>query len=289
MTALSVREALRQGERSLVKAGIEDAQGNVRRLIEWVTKKPMWQLLVYDYELTPDEEKDLHKALEDRQSGKPVQYVTGQAPFLDLELSVDESVLIPRFDTESVAAKAIEISRSFRRPLILDIGTGSGAIAIAIAFRNESSRIVATDISPEALRVAESNAETYGVDTRIEFVESDLYKGLRGYRGSFDMIVSNPPYVVLSDLQGLKSEVKDFEPESALSPGEDPLSVYRALASGAGEYLKPEGCIVVEIGNDMASGVRQAVRSTGLFDEIMIFNDVSGTERVLTAKRATGT
>ncbi len=289
MVALSVREVLRQGERSLKKAGVEDAEGNARRVVEWVTKKPLWKLLVDDYELTELENKDVSQAIDARRSGKPLQYVTRQASFLDLELKVDESVLIPRFDTESVAAKAIEVSRSFKNPLILDIGTGSGPIAIAVAFRNESSRIVATDISPEALRIAESNAETYGVDGRITFLESDLYKELDGYKGSFDMIVSNPPYIALSEFPGLDAEVKDHEPEVALSPGDDPLASYKAIVSGASGYLKAGGYIILEIGDGMAGRLRHLVESTGLFEQIMISLDVSGSERVLTAKRATGT
>ncbi len=285
MCALSVRAAMREGEKALKEAGIDDAQGNVRRLIEGTAKQPMWRLIVDDYELTDQEEEDLFKAIEERKSGKPLQYILKKAPFMELELSVDENVLIPRFDTESVAAKAIELAQGFKEPLVLDIGTGSGAIAISVAYDVRSSRVVATDISPEALDIAALNAGIHGVEDRITFMESDLYQGLpESYKGSFDVIVCNPPYIAVSEFSGLDREVKDHEPRAALSAGDDPLNVYRMIAAGAGDYIKSGGFIVLEIGDGMAGQVGELVKETGLFTDLCISPDISGIERVLSAR-----
>lgn len=210
----------------------------------------------------------------ERFSGKPTQYITGRQEFFGLELRVTRDVLIPRPETELLVEIAIEKSGGGER--VVDVGTGSGAIAVAFKANRPNARVIAADISPAALAVAAGNARS--LHTRIEFAQCDLLEAFRGAR--FDMVLSNPPYVPLGDLPGLQREVRDFEPPAALFAGPDGLDCYRHLIRDAPRVLRRGGWLILELGYNSRSAVLEMLRGEE-WDEPEIFPDLAGFSRIL--------
>jgi release factor glutamine methyltransferase len=217
-----------------------------------------------------------------RKEGVPLSYLTGTKEFWSIPLRVSPSVLIPRPETEILVEKVLELS-SRERENILDLGTGSGNIAIALAKELPRARIFAADISARALNVARRNAALQKI-RHVDFVRSNLFSAFRKTGARFDFIVSNPPYVSRRDWDGLPAEIRDFEPRLALLAGESGLEFVRRLVRRAGSFLKPGGYLVFEIGD----GQRDAV--IALFGrrwtEIETAWDLAGKPRVITARRA---
>lgn len=213
-----------------------------------------------------------------RESGEPLQYVLGDQPFLDWSFKVDSRALIPRPETEEVCLKALEMLRGIHAPYVLDIGTGTGAIAISIALRRYDAQVTAVDISPDALSLAKENARR--LHARVEFIESDLLAGVKGRR--FDMIVSNPPYLTADDMDNLQSEVRR-EPALALFGGKDGLDFYRRIIDAAPSALNPGGRIVFEVGAGQAGDVASLMEHE--FERIEICRDINGAERIVCARR----
>jgi len=222
------------------------------------------------------------RLVEKRKGGAPLSYLTGSREFWSIPLRVSPSVLIPRPETEVLVEKVLELA-SRERETILDIGTGSGNIAIALAKELPRARILASDISLRALAVARRNALLHRV-RRVEFVRSNLFSAFRGSGLRFDFIVSNPPYVSKRDWQTLPAEVRDFEPRRALLAGESGLEVIRRLVGRAGRFLRPGGYLIFEIGDGQRDDV------LGLFGkpwtEIETAWDLAGRPRVITARLA---
>jgi release factor glutamine methyltransferase len=209
--------------------------------------------------------------------------------FMDFELETEHVTLAPRPETELLVEKAIALvaERAGTRGTyhILDVGTGCGNIAISMAKYLPMSIIVASDISDSALRAARGNARRYGVDGRITFVKSDLFKGIPEDRKTgFDLIVSNPPYVARPDLRTLADAVKD-EPYIALDGGEDGLIFYRAIAKESPAYLKADGTLFCEVGFNQAGDVKGILKDQGGFRDIEVFMDYAGIERIIRAGR----
>jgi release factor glutamine methyltransferase len=221
--------------------------------------------------------------LERRRAGEPIQYITGETEFFGLPLRVTPDVLIPRPETEHVVEKAIAIAAQFPQPRIVDVGAGSGAIAIALAHQLLQAGITATDISAPALAIAKENATRIGVADRIQFAEGDLLAPVAGE--TFDFVVSNPPYVAESDRAMLAVEVRDYEPATALFAGEDGLSIYRRLIPAAWTSLAPGGFLVVEIGYGQAESLRSLLSAHG-YEKIEFTPDLQGIPRVASAQRA---
>jgi len=212
------------------------------------------------------------------------------AHFMDFELETEGLAFYPRPETEILVEKAIEHLRHSKKdssgPRILDIGTGSGNIAISLTKYIPSSRIVALDVTDAPLRVARRNALRCGVSERIDFVKSDLFRGLGGgYRNFFDMIISNPPYITLRDFRDeLPDEVKK-DPYIALYGGKDGLEFYRRIAKDSGAYLREEGSLLMEIGYDQAGSVSAILKESGNFSGTEIYKDYSGINRIIKAVR----
>lgn len=228
----------------------------------------------------PLEESELsaYRALVVRRAKRePLQYILGETEFWSLPFSVSPAVLIPRSDTEVLVEEALRLAGGHR---VLDVGTGSGAIAVALAHELADAQVVALDISPEALAVADSNARRNCVDDRITFLQGDL---AHLPKGPFDLIVSNPPYIRTADVEGLMPEVRDFEPRQALVGGLDGLNPYRALATQACFCLVPGGWLLVEVGIDQASDVQQLFADAGLKD-VFCRDDYGGVPRVVGAR-----
>lgn len=223
---------------------------------------------------------DLTSVVEELRSGRPVQYVLGKAEFCEMEFKVAEGVLIPRPETEELVYRIAETTKRGAR--ILDIGTGSGAIAIAIAKFVKEAEVVAVDISPEALKIAEHNAERLGV--KVEFVEADALGDLSAL-GTFDIIVSNPPYIPQSDIIDMRKNVVDFEPHTALFvPDDDILKFYVATAENAQKMLREGGSLWFEIYEKAGDEVCEMLRDKG-FSQTELIEDANLKPRMVWSRR----
>lgn len=215
---------------------------------------------------------------------EPVAYITGRKEFWSFTLEVNNSVLIPRPDTEIIVEEALNICRKIDSSeiKILDMGTGSGAIAIALASEIIAAKIVATDISPEALNMAQKNAAALGLKEKIDFRQGNLFKPVDGF---FDIIVSNPPYIAAEEYEKLPAGVKNYEPQDALLAGKSGLEFYEKLIYQAGAFLKKNGWLLLEIGAKQEAGVRKLMEAAGFYDKIEMCRDYAGLPRVIKARR----
>ena len=222
----------------------------------------------------------LYSLIDELQSGRPVQYVLGRAEFCDSIFEVEEGVLIPRPETEELVYRIAEIAKRGAR--ILDIGTGSGAIAVSLAKLVKESEVVAVDISPEALAIAQRNAERNGV--KVEFVEADALGDLN-HLGKFDIIVSNPPYIPLSDIVDMRKNVVDFEPHLALFvPDNDILKFYVATAENAQKMLHEDGSLWFEIYEKAGAEMLEMLRTKG-FSQSVLIEDANLKPRMVWSRR----
>lgn len=223
---------------------------------------------------------DLEEMVEELRQGRPVQYVLGKAEFCEMEFEVEEGVLIPRPETEELVYRIAETTKCGAR--ILDIGTGSGAIAIAIAKFVKDAEVVAVDISKEALAIAERNAERLGV--KVDFVKADALGDLSAL-GEFDIIVSNPPYIPQSDIVDMRKNVVDFEPHTALFvPDDDILKFYRATAENATKMLREGGSLWFEIYEKAGEEVCSMLHKMG-FTQTELFEDANAKPRMVWSRR----
>jgi len=215
---------------------------------------------------------------------EPVAYITGRKEFWSFTLEINNSVLIPRPDTEIIVEEALNICRKIDSSeiKILDIGTGSGAIAIALASEITVAKIVATDISPEALNMAQKNAAALGLKEKIDFRQGNLFKPVDGF---FDIIVSNPPYIAAEEYEKLPAGVKNYEPQDALLAGKSGLEFYEKLIYQAVAFLKKNGWLLLEIGAKQEAGVRKIMEAAGFYDNIEMCRDYAGLPRVIKARR----
>lgn len=212
----------------------------------------------------------------------PIQYETGFALFLDMKLSVDERVFIPRPETELLVKKSVSLSREnkINDPLILDIGTGSGAVSMGLAKSLDKCRVISVDISGEALSLARLNIEKHGLTGKIELIESDMFHGLGDkYIGNFDLIVSNPPYVSAKDYKNLDAWVK-AEPRIALYGGIDGMDCIKLIIEKSKRFLKTGGSVLLEIGYDQAEKTRKLFLANG-FSDIESYRDGNNYDRVI--------
>jgi len=218
-----------------------------------------------------------------RAAREPLAYIIGRKEFFSLDFEVNRSVLIPRPETETLVAAALEFISGQPEARVLDMGTGSGAIAIAIAANAPGMRIVATDISKESLEVAHRNAERCGVASRIEFRHGDCWAALDGgVPMRFDLVVSNPPYVEDATLDALAPEIREHEPRRALTGGPDGLDFYRRILGRAAKFIRPGGELMVEVGAGQAASVIDMCREAGCTGAVAI-RDLAGIERVVRA------
>jgi release factor glutamine methyltransferase len=246
------------------------------------------QLAEPERALTPAQQAAFDALIQRRLANEPIQYITGEQEFYGLALRVTPAVLIPRPETEQLVEAVIaEMKQSeldSTQPLrILDVGTGSGAIAIALAFHLPHARFTAVDLSAAALEVAASNAARHGLADRIRFVASDLLDALPPGELPFDVIVSNPPYVPTADHASLHPQVRDHEPAAALFAGPDGLDIYRRLIPQARAALRPNGLLALEIGH----GQREAVAALlAGWNELRFLDDLQQIPRIALARRA---
>jgi len=255
----SIAEALKEASRSLDGAGVPEARRDASSLLSFVLGRDRTFLISHAEDVVDDDSVDrLREFVERRAAGEPLQYITGAQDFYGREFRVTPDVLIPRPETELLVEAALEVTKA-DSPFICDVGTGSGCIAVTLLCELAGARAVAVDKSAAALEIAKLNAAKQSVTDRAVFVVSDCFDALDAREYQFDLIVSNPPYVSESALEGLQREVRDHEPRVALSPGPDGLSVIRRLLTEAPAYLKPNGHLLMEIGFDQGEAVRSLV------------------------------
>lgn len=275
---MTVREALRRAAALLADARVPDARLDAEYLLAELLGTDRLRLLADgDTPLVPECEKAYDAWLARRARREPLQYILGTQPFMGLTLRVTPDALIPRADTETLCEEAYRRMRPGMR--CLDLCTGTGALAIAMKAHCPGAEVYASDISKQALSLAEANAKRLG--TEIHFCQGDLFAPLGEM--DFGLIVSNPPYIPSGELPGLQAEVR-FEPALALDGGRDGLDFYRRIAGGAPARLSPGGALLMEIGSTQAEPVTGLLERAGL-TEIRVLKDLAGLDRVVCAVR----
>jgi release factor glutamine methyltransferase len=252
-------------------------------LLNLLGKGIAWLMAHSEEELSGEQAAHYLKLIERRFNGEPIQYITGRAEFYGLPFRVTPDVLIPRPETEHLVEQTLAFAARFQAPRVVDVGTGSGAIAIALAHHLPNATITAIDISAAALPIARENAKLNGVSHRIGFLEGDLLGPVAGEQ--FDIVVSNPPYVPLADHDSLAVEVRDHEPALALFAGGDGLDIYRRLIPAAFAVLVPRGHVALEIGFGQSPAIGELLAASG-FTGIEFVRDLQGIPRVGLARRS---
>jgi release factor glutamine methyltransferase len=234
-------------------------------------------------ELTAEEEARYDEALAQRATGMPSQYITGHQEFWGLDFVVSPAVLIPRPETEHLVETVLELAREVQRPKIVDVGTGSGAIALALAHELKHAELCAVDVCPDALEIARANAARLQLDGRVRFMESNVLQSLAEVH-DFDFVVSNPPYVGFDEADKVQKSVREFEPRMAVFAGEQGLDVIAPLVEQAHSVLKAGGWLAVEIGYSMRDAVLNLLGPTAWRD-VRVVPDLQGIPRVVAARR----
>lgn len=252
-------------------------------LLRVLGKDKAWLMTHSEEELTEAQANRYEGLLQRRFQGEPMQYITGETEFYGLPFFVTPGVLIPRPDTEHLVEKVLALAGGFAQPRILDVGTGSGAIAVALASKLVQASITAVDLSQAALAVASNNAERNRVADRIRFLCGDLLAPV-AKEACFEIVVSNPPYVPEVDRESLSVEVRDHEPEMALFAGNDGLAIYRRLIPAAHAVLVQGGFLALEIGYGQQAAIQILLAESG-FDQIEFILDLQGIPRVACARR----
>lgn len=288
-------EALKTAEKLLKEAGIREADVDARQLLEYASGLDYTRLLLKGQEEIPDQAAvKFREVLEKRRQRIPLQQIVGKTDFMGISLEVSEAVLTPRQDTEILAEEAIGCIRKAREAgkkghagsqaddekiRVLDLCTGSGCLIIAAKRFCPEIEAVGTDISGDALDIAQRNVQNSGAG--VTLVRGDLFENIDGM---FDVIMSNPPYIRSGEISFLMEEVRDHEPRLALDGGRDGLSFYRKIAEEAPRYMKEEGWLLFEIGFDQGEDVKEILKASG-FSEVSVIPDLSGSDRVVKGKK----
>lgn len=287
---MQVRDAIALGRERL--SGItEVAQLETEWLLEWVLKESrVFLLLNAGKDLSAEEILQFEEALERRCSGEPLQYIIGTQEFMGLEFDVTPDVLIPRRDTECLVELIVDHYRGADQSLtISDLGSGSGAIGVSIAYYLKKAFVTCVDLSEAALAMTRRNADKLLENpplTRFRTVHEDMFKYLEALTSaSQDLIVSNPPYIPSADIETLQVEVKVHEPRTALDGGADGLDYYRRLIKEAKDKLKPGAWMLFEVGHDQGALVKQLFLDDGGYEGIQCYRDLQGIDRIVGAHK----
>ena len=278
---MQLRDAIHNAEQRLEAAHVGSPRMNAELLVMFVLGCDR----VYHYAhserpLTRNEIASYDDALSERARGVPAQYITGHQEFWGLDVIVSPAVLVPRPETEHVIETMLELARDRPANNVVDVGTGSGCIALALAKEFPQARIHATEISVEALEIARANAARHQLEDRIQFHETDLLAGME--EGAFDYVVSNPPYIGDWEVDSVEAQVRRFEPRLALFAGPSGLEVFARLIPEAHNALQPGGWLIMEIGHRSRERVCELLKD---WEEIRIANDLQGIARVVAARR----
>ncbi len=283
---ITVADLLRRGVANLKDAGIDDAEISARLILQHLLNKTNSELQLSSGDKVTEENIQLFTELvEKRCNHIPVQYLIGEVEFYNVKLKVDSRALIPRPETEILVESLIEMIKPMPSPSLLDIGTGSGNIAIALAANIDNIKITAVDISRGSLELAKLNAARNGVGDKIEFLRADcLQNEFWDNCGKYDVIASNPPYVDEDDFENLQPEIKLHEPKTALITGGDSFLFFLRISDQAKKILEPKGIICFEVGAGQANRVAEIIKSNFKNIHITIVKDLTGIERVVIGK-----
>jgi release factor glutamine methyltransferase len=281
---MQLRFALRWALETLEKSDIGSPRLNAETLLMFVLGCNRAYLYAHpERELTGDERQRYEEAVAERSRGVPAQYITGHQEFWGLDFLVSPAVLIPRPETEHLVETAIEIARDLDHPVIIDVGTGSGCIALALENELPKAEVHATDLSPDALEIARANAARLRLE-RVRFHITDM---LTGFPDEFaDMVVSNPPYVGECEADKVQSQVRKFEPHMAVFGGPEGPELIRKLIEQSRQVLKPKGWLLMEIGYTQSPLLEELLRG---WDDVHFVPDLQGIPRVAVARKAVAT
>lgn len=291
--SVTLRSVLREAVETLSSNHIEQARLEAELLLAHALELRKEDIIIHpDRELTDRQEEKFQRLVERRCGKEPLAYIVGHREFWSLEFKVNPKVLIPRPETEGIIEHLLNLAggKTDKNAMrILDVGTGSGILAVVTALEFPKARITAVDNSGGALEVARGNALRHHVADRIEFLKMDLMRDWNIPKNDlYDYILSNPPYIPSETLEQLMPDIRDYEPRGALDGGPDGLACYRSILANAFPYLKPGGHLVFEVGDEQAGPVRQSFQTHGRLDAIEIVQDLSGRDRVVSARRALG-
>lgn len=274
---MTIKQAITKGMIMLKSNNVESPKLKARLLLQYVLDKPRQYIIVYDNkEIDKQQQWQYFVNIEKLTKGIPLQHITHRQEFMKMDFFVDENVLIPRPDTEILVEEVIKIAQKYNSPRILDLCTGSGAIAISLKKFVPNADITAVDISEKALEIAQKNAEK--LEAKINFVKSDLFDKLDNKK--FDIIVSNPPYIRKDEIKKLSEEVQK-EPKIALDGGEDGLDFYRIITEQAINYLKTGSFLCFEIGYNQKNDVIKIIEDEQNYKNTYCKKDLYGNDRII--------
>ena len=277
--SLLVQDIIQMGEKQLIEAGIDNPRGDAEEIYCNLMHVDRAKFFMEWSEPAADRTcEQFFDMIARRAKHEPLQYIVGIQGFLNLAIKVQPGVLIPRLDTEIVANTACEVYKQKKGDTVLEIGCGSGAIAITMA-KEVRAKVTAVDINPLACELTKENASHNGV--KVDVLCGDMFEPVK--KKKYLMIISNPPYIRSDEIAGLMPEVRDFEPVEALDGGPDGLLYYRRIAEGAPEHFKKGGTLILEIGDDQAEDVAAILEDTGVFSDIQVGKDMTGKDRAIVA------
>ena len=279
---LTVLESLELSSQFLEKKGIESARMNAELLLAHILECQRLDLyLRFNQPLNKIETDTYREYITRRGNFEPYQYIVGNVEFYGLKFFVDKNVLIPRQETEILIETVLEKYPKNDELKILDIGTGSGNIPISLAINLPESKVISIDVSHDAIKIAEQNRELHDLKSRVGFIQSDiLTDSLEKYNSTFDIIVSNPPYVKKEEFETLQNEISEFEPEIAVTDFDDGLKFYKEISSKSNTLLKENGMLFFEVGKGQAVDVKEIMIENG-FKNVEIQKDLSEIDRVV--------
>ncbi len=288
----TIRSILRWAIDTLKNSNIESPSINAEVLLAHTLSCDRIELHTNPDKIITDGDINKYKTLINKRANHvPLQYITGHVEFMSLDFVVDEHTLIPRQDTEILVEAALNKIKN-RKPsdktiTVVDIGAGCGNIAISLATNLQNAQLYASDISREALGVAETNVRRHRVADRVHLLHGNLFEAFNGHldKGNVDLIVSNPPYVREADWNKLEPEIKEHEPRDALVGGKDGLRFYKRIIRKASEWLRPEGFLILEAGETQAETITKLIETEGHYENIEITKDLQKIDRIVSARR----
>lgn len=275
---MKIKEILQESIKQLKANEVEEPHAKARRLLAFTLEVPKEYLIInYDKEISKKQETIYKQYIKNLLEGEPIQYILGKQEFMGIEFAVNKDVLIPQPDTEILVEEVIKLLKQYKKPKILDLCTGSGAIAISILEKVSEAQIYASDISEKALAIARINDRS----KKIKFILSDLFNNIED---KFDIIVSNPPYIKTHEIEKLSKEVQN-EPILALDGGIDGLEFYRKIIGQASKYIKKNGYLCLEIGEEQKKQVKDIINNEKKYADIKEYKDLNKNDRVIICKK----
>lgn len=272
---MTISEAIQKAKKELTENNTEEAGLNAKILLAHILSCKKEELTIKNNQyLEKTQENQYFQNIEKIKKGYPLQYIIGHKEFMKMKIAVNENVLIPRSDTEILVEEAIKYA-NIGKTNILELCTGSGAIAISIAKYTENTEIIATDISKKALEIAKQNAKNLLDTQNITFLQSDMFQNIKE---KYDMIISNPPYIKTDVIKEYKLE---YEPKLALDGGKDGLEFYKTIINEAHKHLRENGIILLEIGYDQKDEITKLIKQSGKYQNIKCIKDLYGNDRII--------